>query len=87
MSAYQQHIAPTSQTMAAQDLTHDNDLNLQTFDMFATNSAHDSAFGAIDLNFATTDPSSLNPLWCGETPQAEDEEGTISAPISEHSAD
>ena len=86
MNAFQQHFTPTTLTTTAQDPTQDNGLNLQTFDIFATNSAHDSTFGALDLNFSITDPSGLNPLWCGETPQAEDDEGTISAPISEHSA-
>lgn len=73
-----------SATPVNQSFVNDNTLQMQNWDVFGLN--NDAAFGTLDINFGNNDTNVSNPLFFEGTTglPGEDDEGTVSAPLSDH---
>jgi hypothetical protein len=67
------------------NLQDNNGLSLHNFDVFASNTNSDVNMSGLDFNFGANETSGLNPLFLDGGPLPEDDERTVSAPLSEHS--
>lgn len=81
----QQYTSAPQLAPVAQAFGNDTALQMQSWDVFGLN--NDAAFGTLDINFGNAnDPNVVNPLFFEGTTglPGDDDEGTVSAPLSDH---